>query len=918
VGIEYKTSPLWKSAFNKKHAHSNAERHNIDNLLSSLDDMDGSIADMLLNIPEYCRGLTLHDIEHCHQLWDVASVICGDKYPINPSEGFVLGAAFLIHDAGLTASVYPGGIVALRQNTIYLDMVASLLKQVDPNKINSVAASGDISPDIADRALFNTLRILHADRAEHILDEEYRDPNLGTSFTLLRPDMNLDFGSLIGKIAASHHWDIKRVDSTFSTPIPPSTSYPNWTIDAFKLACILRVADACAIDERRARIMPFILDNPRNISRDHWLFQRNLSPAYRPRDANEIVFKSKRAVRRAQMSSWWVGFDAIGIADGELRACDRFLKRRAGIHDHHPDIQFAAKRVEGSGDPSLLSQFIEVSGWRPVDTVARIDNPATIIELLGGQGLYGNDHSAPLRELLQNATDTIHVKRIRGGYGPTAQRPGEILVSLEKIQAFPDQWRLTICDDGVGMDEEGLTNELLVFGNSLWSSARLPQLYPGLAANPKFKPIGRFGIGFYSTFLFGDNVKVMSKPYTGGETSRNVLHFLNGLKGRAEFRKYDATIDGEWSHDKNTIIIIEPFDIRKMQQFVLQAISAGLPSTAVPGADDPQFWTLLINALNRLTFCLDVDVVFEGPYKQKTVVNSVDVLKLDKRAFCQEFNRVFGDLGGPSRHHVQKMDEHNYRFVEFIGSEEDTASRGACSNTTMLGAGIFHIGGLTVFGVSASGIDGIIEAVPQSANRVQIAYRPTPSAFREWAELQLDMLSKKEITEGSLGQMLINICDQKVELGDYSFLTDFFGEMIYIDEIDINDTDEVFLCVTQHFSGLALSPLRANMSSLIGDHLSTSARFRYVLGSNYGSISSLYNQVWINKANEAVNLIRFSAFQRLLKCVEAKGLQVCGIDEGNYEVGTYTGPNGGTGPLRDPKLKKGSSIFRHGIRMKFR
>jgi Histidine kinase-, DNA gyrase B-, and HSP90-like ATPase len=917
VENEYKNSLLWKSAFNKTHARSASERKKIERLLSSLDELDGFIADILLRIPTDCKGLTLHDIEHCHQLWDVASVICGDKYPINPSEGFVLGAAFLIHDAGLTAAVYPGGVHALKRTSIYLDMVASFFKQVNPKRITTIAASGDVSSDIADRALFNTLRILHADRAEHLVEDEYIDPLLGTSFTLLRPGINLDFGSLIGKIAASHHWDIKTVDSTFSAPESPSTSYPNWTIDAFKLACILRAADACAIDERRARIMPFILENPRGISRDHWLFQRNLRPAYRQRNSDEIVFKSKRAVPRDQMSSWWIGFDAIGIADGELRACDRLLKRRAGIRDHHDGIQFAAKRVEGSGDPSLLSQLIEVSGWRPVDTLARIDNPAAIIELLGGQGLYGNDHSAPFRELLQNAADAIHVKRLRAGYGPNAERRGEILVSVERMQPLPDQWRLTVCDDGLGMDEEGLTSELLVFGNSLWSSARLPQLYPGLAANPKFKPIGRFGIGFYSAFLLGDNVKVMSKRYTAGESSRHVLHFLNGLKGRAELRKYDSTIDGEWSHDKNTIVRIEPFDMKKLQQFVLQAISAELPSAVVPGAEDPQFWGLLTNALNRLTFCLDVAVALEGPDRQKTVVNDIDVLKLEKRAFCQEFNRVFGRTGGPSRQHVQKMDERNYRFVEFIGGQEDNSSRGSCSNTTMLSAGVFHIGGLTVCGVSPAGIDGIVEAVPQSANRAQIVYGPTPSAFRDWAALQLSMLSKERVKEDDLGQMLVNICDQRVELGKYSFLTDFFGKIVYIDDINISDGDEIFLGITHHYSGVALAPLRANMSSLIGNHLSTSAKFRYVLGSNYGSMSSLYNQVLINKANEDLKSNQFTAFQRLLQGVEAKGLEVRKMDVGDYEVGIYTGPNGGTGPLRDPKLKKGSSISRHGIRMKF-
>jgi hypothetical protein len=218
VENEYKNSSLWKSAFNKTHARSTMERKKIHRLLSSLDELDTFIADILLRISTDCKGLTLHDIEHCHQLWDVASVICGDKYPINPSEGFVLGSAFLIHDAGLTAAVYPGGVDALKQTSVYLDTVASLLKQVDPTRITTIPAPGDVSPDIADRALFNTLRILHADRAEHLLDDEYIDPILGASFTLLPPGINLDFGSLIGKIAASHHWDIKTVDSTFLHP----------------------------------------------------------------------------------------------------------------------------------------------------------------------------------------------------------------------------------------------------------------------------------------------------------------------------------------------------------------------------------------------------------------------------------------------------------------------------------------------------------------------------------------------------------------------------------------------------------------------------------------------------------------------------------------------------------------------------
>ena len=93
------------------------------------------------------------------------------------------------------------------------------------------------------------------------------------SFTLIPADLLLDTGEVIGEVAASHHWNIRKVDHTFGDPLSPPAAYFDWTIDAVKLACILRAADACAIDERRARTMAFIIENPRGVSRSHWAFQ---------------------------------------------------------------------------------------------------------------------------------------------------------------------------------------------------------------------------------------------------------------------------------------------------------------------------------------------------------------------------------------------------------------------------------------------------------------------------------------------------------------------------------------------------------------------------------------------------------------------------------------------------------------------
>ncbi len=128
----YRNSTLWKAAFCGADLSSD-QRAARNKLKVALDDLEEHVKVLLTKIPEDCRGLTVHDISHIHQLWDVASTICGPEYPINPLEGFVLGAAFLIHDAGLTAAAYHGRVEELKQTRLYKDMFATELKRDNPN-----------------------------------------------------------------------------------------------------------------------------------------------------------------------------------------------------------------------------------------------------------------------------------------------------------------------------------------------------------------------------------------------------------------------------------------------------------------------------------------------------------------------------------------------------------------------------------------------------------------------------------------------------------------------------------------------------------------------------------------------------------------------------------------------------------------
>jgi hypothetical protein len=207
---DYKNTSLWKAAFCGA-GLSTAERALRDKLNSVLDDLEKHTKVLLAQIHEDCRGLTVHDISHIHQLWEVASTICGPEYPINPLEGFVLGAAFLIHDAGLTAAAYPGGVEALKQTRLYKDMFATELKRDDPNLKFTVDDIVRATREQKERVLFSVLRNIHAERALNLLDTAYVYPITGQILTLVGVDLLFDVGLTIGKIAASHHWNISQV-----------------------------------------------------------------------------------------------------------------------------------------------------------------------------------------------------------------------------------------------------------------------------------------------------------------------------------------------------------------------------------------------------------------------------------------------------------------------------------------------------------------------------------------------------------------------------------------------------------------------------------------------------------------------------------------------------------------------------------
>src|SRR5262249_1021985 len=149
-----------------------------------------------------------------------------------------------------------------------------------------------------------------------------------------------------------------------------------------------------------------------------------------------------------------------------------------------------------------LRSLIPTKGWVPVDAQIVISNVPALVRKLGGASLYGDKPKVALRELIQNASDAT---RALSAVAYTSQQP--VVVQLRQEQ---DSWWLDVSDSGIGMSQSVMTGPLLDFGNSYWGSQLMRRESPGLSSSD-FRPVGRFGIGFYAAFMLGDRVRVTSR-----------------------------------------------------------------------------------------------------------------------------------------------------------------------------------------------------------------------------------------------------------------------------------------------------------------------------------------------------------------------------------------------------------------------
>ncbi len=393
-------------------------------------------AQLAAEIPRYLPEFTDHSIEHIDSLWGLADKIIGDEYPVTPAEAFVFGCAALLHDCAMSLAAYPGRMEDIKADPRWRDLLAIRYRDRD-GKAPDAATLDTPEETIRNAALGDYLRENHAKQAERLATQFWTDRSGQQQFIIADPEVRTHYGELIGKVAHSHHWSLERLlEEMRPATLGPMLDQPDdWHIDAIKVACLLRTADACHLDHRRA---PGFVRAFRDLpveSAKHWDFQHRLARPVIRDDALE--FNTRQAFKPEDTESWWLAHDMLTAAHKELSGADALLADR-GTH------RFRVRRIRNIGTPTMLTDSLHADGWKPVDARFHVGDVGRIISTLGGEALYGSQDPfrVVLRELIQNAMDAVRVRRSLERRGDNW---GRVIVSFESRS--DGNW-LVVSDDG--------------------------------------------------------------------------------------------------------------------------------------------------------------------------------------------------------------------------------------------------------------------------------------------------------------------------------------------------------------------------------------------------------------------------------------------------------------------------------------
>jgi hypothetical protein len=438
---------------------------------------------------------TKHDITHIDAMlmkldWLVTPQT---RKAMTPADWLLVVLAVYFHDLGMlvTKSEYEK-----RGESEFEEFCKSTLNTPDAEGRDYSARLSSLSEPEREKFLYQEfVRYHHAARVRKWIEGD-ASHNLGVTDKIVEEvqrflsTVDPVFKEDLAKVCESHH-----LDDLYDTKKYPVDQYygsaESERANVQFAAILLRTVDLLHITRDRTPSVAFRVFNPSDpISQNEW---------------------AKQAAVRAVVPL--KGIDKEGIpsdsAPQDTISVHATFTDENGFFGLTSYLKYAADQLRKNYDWAQRSNSNKGTKyyfpWRVIDTT-RVEargfltepfqftiDQEKVLDLLTGHTLY-NDTNVVLRELIQNSIDAVRVQ-----HGDRAPTDGTVTITWNS-----EVRTLEVCDNGTGMTQGVIENNLLRAGSSLYQDPEFRK------KNPTFNPISRFGIGVLSTFMVADQVEIIT------------------------------------------------------------------------------------------------------------------------------------------------------------------------------------------------------------------------------------------------------------------------------------------------------------------------------------------------------------------------------------------------------------------------
>jgi len=205
--------------------------------------------------------------------------------------------------------------------------------------------------------------------------------------------------------------------------------------------------------------------------------------------------------------------------------------------------------------------------------------------------LYSNT-DVFLRELISNSSDALDRLRFAGLTNPDLLPDGELGIVL---RVDPEERRLTVSDNGIGMSRDEVVRDIGTIAKS-GTAEFLAALKEKRGKEVPPELIGRFGVGFYASFMVSDRVTLLTRKAGEESATRWESTGEGGFTVEETSRPTagtDVTLhlkpaggDGSTADYANEWVLRET--VRKFSDFVAYPIRLEIAGSDKPaGGDEP-------------------------------------------------------------------------------------------------------------------------------------------------------------------------------------------------------------------------------------------------------------------------------------------------------------------------------------------